>query len=202
MGLIVFLYARSVKTILFTTCSIYVLMMICDNIATMPFVDYRDGEAHSQVCAVIAVLLMFICELLAEKIVQIKRDAEVPYKFPLLLIPLCSILVLGILFYSNTCKDMGIVIVSIGMLIINFLMLYPCLAYPGTDLYSRPEYYGITWIEKDFSKYIQVGKDKEAGYVIKTKDFGPDEMQRWRNIVMDALKKEGISWCDERKEVI
>lgn len=80
--------------------------------------------------------------------------------------------------------------------------VYPCLAYPGTDLYSRPEYYGITWIEKDFSKYIQVGKDKEAGYVIKTKDFGPDEMQRWRNIVMDALKKEGISWCDERKEVI
>lgn len=124
MGLIVFLYTRSVKTILFTTCSIYVLMMICDNIATLPFVDYRDGEAHSQVCAVIAVLLMFICELLAERIVQIKRDAEVPYKFPLLLIPLCSILVLGILFYSNTCKDMGIVIVSIGMLIINFLMLY------------------------------------------------------------------------------
>lgn len=38
--------------------------------------------------------------------------------------------------------------------------------------------------------------------MIKTKDFGPDEMQRWRNIVMDALKKEGISWCDERKEVI
>ena len=80
--------------------------------------------------------------------------------------------------------------------------VYPCLAYPGTDLFSRPDHYGITWIESDFSKYIQVGKDKEAGYVIETKDFGANEIQRWRSIVMEALKSEGVSWCDERKEVI
>lgn len=124
ISMIIFLYTNSAKTILFTTCSIYALMMACDIAATMLFVDYQDGEAHSQVCAVIAVFLIFICEILAEKIVQIKRNVEMPYKFPLIFIPMSSILVIWILIYSNTCKDMGIVIVSIGMLIINFLMLY------------------------------------------------------------------------------
>lgn len=80
--------------------------------------------------------------------------------------------------------------------------VYPCLAYPGTDLYERPEYYGITWIESDFSKYIQVGKDKSTGYVIRTDQFGPDEMRTWRELLMDALKAQGINWCDESKEVI
>ncbi|SFR97238.1 B12-binding domain-containing radical SAM protein [Anaeromicropila populeti] len=80
--------------------------------------------------------------------------------------------------------------------------VYPCLAYPGTDLFHRSEYYGITWIESDFSKYIQVGKEKSAGYVIKTKTFGPEEIQRWRMLLMNALKEKGINWCDESKEVV
>lgn len=80
--------------------------------------------------------------------------------------------------------------------------VYPCLAYPGTDLFYRPEHYGITWIESDFSKFIQVGKEKTTGYVIETDQFGPVEIQRWRNSVMNALRKKGILWCDESKEVV
>lgn len=124
ISMIVFLYTKSIKTIIFITCSIYALMMGCDIAATMLFVDYQDGEAHSQVCAVIAVFFIFICEILAEKIVNIKRNTEMTHKFPLIFVPVSSILVIWILIYSNTCRDTGIVIVSIGMLIINFLMLY------------------------------------------------------------------------------
>lgn len=80
--------------------------------------------------------------------------------------------------------------------------VYPCLAYPGTDLYHRPEHYGIVWIEDDFSKYIQVGKEKSTGYVIQTKSFGAKEMQRWRSKVMNALEENSISWCDEKKDVV
>ena len=124
ISIIVFLYTKSIKTIIFVTSSIYVLMMGCDIAATMLFVDYQDGEAHSQVCAVIAVFFIFICEILAEKIVNIKRNTEMTHKFPLIFVPVSSILVIWILIYSNSCRDLGIVIVSMGMLIINFLMLY------------------------------------------------------------------------------
>lgn len=124
ISMIVFLYTKSIKTIIFVTSSIYALMMGCDIAATMLFVDYQDGEAHSQVCAVIAVFFIFICEILAEKIVNIKRNTEMTHKFPLIFVPVSSILVIWILIYSNSCRDLGIVIVSIGMLIINFLMLY------------------------------------------------------------------------------
>lgn len=124
ISMIVFLYTKSIKTIIFVTCCIYALMMGCDIAATMLFVDYQDGKAHSQVCAVIAVFFIFICEILAEKIVNIKRNTEMNHNFPLIFIPASSILVIWILIYSDTCRDMGIVIVSMGMLIINFLMLY------------------------------------------------------------------------------
>lgn len=124
ISLIVFLYTKSIKTIMFITCSIYAIMMGCDIAATMLFVDYQDGEAHSQVCAVIAVFFIFICEIFSEKIVNFKRNTEMTYNFPLIFVPASSILVIWILFYSDTCRDMGIVIVSMGMLIINFLMLY------------------------------------------------------------------------------
>ncbi len=80
--------------------------------------------------------------------------------------------------------------------------VYPCLPYPGTDLYARPDHYGITWIDKDFSNYIQVGKEKLTGYAIRTNTFGPEDMRRWRDILMDALKQNNINWCDETKEVV
>lgn len=124
ISIIVWLYTKSIKTIIFITCSIYAILMGCDIAATMLFIDYQDGKPHSQVCAVIAVLFMFICEVLTEKIINIRRNTEISHKFPLIFVPMSSILVLWILIYSNTCKDIGIVIVSMGLLVINFLMLY------------------------------------------------------------------------------
>lgn len=124
IGIIISLHTKSVKTIIFITCSIYAIMMGCDIAATLLFVNYQDGKAHSQVCAVIAVFFIFICEVLAEKIINVRRNTEIAHKFPLIFVPMSSILVLWLLIYSDTCKDMGIVIVSMGLLVINFLMLY------------------------------------------------------------------------------
>ena len=38
--------------------------------------------------------------------------------------PICSIIVITLLIYTDTCTDIGLTIVSIGLLIANFLMLY------------------------------------------------------------------------------
>lgn len=121
---IVRLYTKSVKTNLFVTCSIYLINCGCDVAATALFIDYRDGEVHSQVYAVISFFLIFICELLVEKVITIHKDTEASRNFPLIFVPMCSIMIIGILIYMDVCADMGIAIVSIGLVILNFLMLY------------------------------------------------------------------------------
>jgi anaerobic magnesium-protoporphyrin IX monomethyl ester cyclase len=74
---------------------------------------------------------------------------------------------------------------------------YPCLPYPGTDLAIRPRSYGITWIDPDYSKYIQAGHDRCTGYVMATETFGPDEVRAWRDQFLQALDRLGVAWCDQ-----
>lgn len=121
---IVRLYTKSIKTNIFVTCSIYLINCGCDVAATALFINYQDGEMHSQVYAVISFFLIFICELLVEKMITLHKDTEETQNFPLIFVPVCSIMIIGILIYLDVCKDIGIAIVSIGLLILNFLMLY------------------------------------------------------------------------------
>jgi len=74
---------------------------------------------------------------------------------------------------------------------------YPCLPYPGTDLAVRPRAYGITWIDPDYSKYIQAGHDRCTGYVMATETFGPDEVHGWRDRFLQAFDTLGVAWCDQ-----
>lgn len=121
---IVRLYTKSVKTNLFVTCSIYMINCGCDGAVVLSLVDYQDGAAHSQVYAVISFFLILICELLAEKIITIHKNVETIQNFPLILVPVCSVAVMVILTYSGVCASRGAAIVSMGLLVINFLMLY------------------------------------------------------------------------------
>jgi radical SAM superfamily enzyme YgiQ (UPF0313 family) len=105
-------------------------------------------------------------------------------------------------FPYETDDTINTTINSLCDLKLNEATVYPCIPYPGTDLYLRPEHYGITWIDKNFSNYIQVGKDRLTGFAIKTETFGYEEIQLWRDKLMDALKLNGINWCDETKEVV
>lgn len=138
ISIIICLYTKSIKTIIFVTSSIYAIMMGCDIVATLLFVNYQDGEAHSQVCAVIAVFLISVCEVTAEKIIDVKRNVEMSHNFPLIFVPISSIVVLWLLLYSDACTGMGIVIVSMGLLSINFLMLhlYNMLLHSFTQKYE------------------------------------------------------------------
>lgn len=121
---IVRLYTKSVKTNLFVTNSIYMIICGCDGAVVLSLVDYQDGAAHSQVYAVITIFLILICELLAEKIITIHKNVETIQNFPLTLVPVCSVAVMVILTYSDVCASRGAAIVSMGLLVINFLMLY------------------------------------------------------------------------------
>lgn len=124
IGIVVWLRSKEIKTIVFVTITIYIINMACDVIGTVLFINYQDGILHSQVCAIIALFFTFICEFIAEKIVTVQKKVENIPKVALVVIPVCSILVICFLIYSDYCTDKGIVIVSIGLLIMNFFMLY------------------------------------------------------------------------------
>lgn len=124
IGAIVWLYTKSVRTNLFITGTIYLVNCGCDVAATSLFVNYRDGGAYNQIYAVISLFLIFMCELVIEKMITIHKDAEDAQNISLVLMPICSIIVITLLVYTDTCTDIGLTIVSIGLLIANFLMLY------------------------------------------------------------------------------
>lgn len=124
IGAIVWLYTKSGKTNLFVTGTIYLVNCGCDVAVTSFFINYKDGEAHNQIYAVLSFFLIFICELVIEKIITIHKDTEAVQNVSLVLMPVCSIIVIIFLTYSGTCTDIGLTIVSIGLLTANFLMLY------------------------------------------------------------------------------
>lgn len=121
---IVWLYTKSVKTNLFITGTVYLVNCGCDVAATSLFISYRDGEVYNQIYAVVSLFLIFICELVIEKMIAIHKETEAVQNVSLVLMPICSIIVIALLIYSGTCTDIGLVIVSMGLLAANFLMLY------------------------------------------------------------------------------
>lgn len=123
-GAIVWLYTKSIKTNLFATSTICLIHMGCDVVATLLFISYQDGQVHSQVYAAAAVFLIFICELLSEKIITTRKDMGNAPNFSLIIVPLSSVIVIWLLIYSESCGEKGIAIVGMGLLVINFFMLY------------------------------------------------------------------------------
>ena len=124
IGMIVWLHTKSPKILLFVTCSIYLINMGCDVAIMLSAGNYTDGERYSQVYEIIVVFLFLVCELVTEKIITSLKSTETFPNTSLIFVPLCSIAVIFLLIYSNACTDQGIAIVSMGMLIVNFSMLY------------------------------------------------------------------------------
>jgi len=124
IGAIVWLHTKSVKTNLFVTCTVYLVNCGCDVAATSLFISYQDGKSYNQIYAAVSFFLIFICELIIERSITIRKDAETVHNASLVLMPICSIVVIALLIYSGTCTDIGLSIVSIGLLVTNFLMLH------------------------------------------------------------------------------
>ena len=100
-------------------------------------------------------------------------------------------------FPGETDETVNESIKNLKTLHIDEALVFPCIPYPGTDLYAQPEMYGITKIEEDFSKYVQIGTDKASGYVMETDKFDVKDVMRWRNMYIDAFRQLNIAWSDE-----
>lgn len=124
IGLIVLTYTKSIKMNLFVTSSVYLIHMGCDTISTFLFVNYRDGDSFNQFFEVITIFLILICELLTERIVNTKRQKENVRNLSLSLVPLCSIGMFCAMVYMGSVTEKGIIITSIGLILINFFVYY------------------------------------------------------------------------------
>ena len=124
ISLIVSVYTKNVKTILFLTCFIYMIHMGCDVISTF-LLDNLEREINI-VGGVTTAFLIFICELLLEKIVNFRKNTDEVQGMPLILVPFCSMATVIFLVSKISSEEgrMIIVAVSSSLLFINFVVLY------------------------------------------------------------------------------
>lgn len=121
---IVRLYTKSIKTNIFVTGTIYLINMGCDVAGTMLFIQYEDGQNFDQIYEMISVFMIFACLLLTGKIITLHKNVEQVQNISLILVPLCSIVVIWLLTYSDACEEIGIAVVALGLIVINFFMIY------------------------------------------------------------------------------
>jgi len=74
-------------------------------------------------------------------------------------------------------------------------MVYPLIAYPGTPIHDDPEKYGIVSVDRDYSGYLQIGRERQAGFTIRTDTFDKDRVRLWRDRVIDELIANGRTWA-------
>lgn len=65
--------------------------------------------------------------------------------------------------------------------------IYPLIPYPGTRIAKEPEKFGYEIIDKDFTRYIQIGKNKATTYALRHKNFIEHDVKRWYNYVEELL---------------
>jgi radical SAM superfamily enzyme YgiQ (UPF0313 family) len=73
--------------------------------------------------------------------------------------------------------------------------VYPLIAYPGTPLHDHPEEYGITYIDRNYSDYLQIGRNYKAGFTIRTKEFDEHKVREWRDTMIKELLADGRTWA-------
>lgn len=76
--------------------------------------------------------------------------------------------------------------------------VYPLIPYPGTPLYQRPEAFGITAINPDFSQYFQVRRGRGTGYVFRTRDLDEEMIADMRAYIIERLEL-AITWAGDSK---
>ncbi len=123
IGSMVALYTKSFRTNLFVTSSIYIVNMACDTI-TVLFIGYNQGQKVSLTHNVITVFLILICELISEKIISYRRNIDTVESLLLVLAPFSSMAVLLFMVYERRQADYELVIISLGLMFINFIVFY------------------------------------------------------------------------------
>ena len=69
--------------------------------------------------------------------------------------------------------------------------MYPLIPYPGTAIAKFPERFGYTVAQKDFTDYVQMGRDGRTCFALRHKNFGPKDVKRWLETATTILESDG-----------
>lgn len=72
-----------------------------------------------------------------------------------------------------------------GLTSADFYILTP---YPGTDIWNNPDKFGIEIVDRDYTKYIEAGKDKVKSF-IRTKFMDAHQIENMRDYAEEEWKK-------------
>ncbi len=75
--------------------------------------------------------------------------------------------------------------------------IYPLIPYPGTQVWKNPGRFGYEIVDKDFTKYIQMGKNEQSIYALKHKNFQTQDVKRWKDVAQDILMNNNIKHMKE-----
>ena len=65
--------------------------------------------------------------------------------------------------------------------------VYPLIPYPGTQIWKNPQRFGYSVTDLDFTKYVQMGAQGATCYVLRHKNFGPEDVERWKSVAEQLL---------------
>ena len=121
------IYTRNMKMNIFITTMILIFLIACDICATLCLSgrQYQEGEMISNPLTYILIdFLILVCELISKKIAYAKLENDKMQNFPLILVPLCSVGMILFMVYFQRQLGIDLVIISAGLLVINFFVLY------------------------------------------------------------------------------
>lgn len=104
----------------------YSINMVCDIFSVFVVAEYSIGENYNYISIYITVILIIICQIIIEKIVNSKEGkiVESPYWKILLFIPIFSIFMLYFMLSQNLKNRYFVILFCIGILIINIIIFY------------------------------------------------------------------------------
>lgn len=123
LGVISSLYTKSVKSILFATCSVCAVNMIAEMALVAGWGNYEEGKMVNQIYFVISVFLALLIEVLVEKIMG-RTDKKREQSVAMALVPAVSIIFCYLIVFSKKFTDFELLIANIGFLGINFLFFH------------------------------------------------------------------------------
>lgn len=119
------LYGGKISRKLFAVGTTYIFNMIADMIIAIPMnLSYEPGESVSMLSSVMSVVGMFILEIICEEFLKSKMKISFSDTIRFLSVPMCSILMNGIVMTQQIDNKVLIITLGMGTLLINIIVLY------------------------------------------------------------------------------
>ncbi|MDE5777206.1 MAG: GHKL domain-containing protein [Lachnospiraceae bacterium] len=119
------LYTRSWKYLLFVSTLLNVASVGSDVLATSYVLStYQDGDTINALSFIVVDMILFICVQLINKFLYVNNKNDTLPSILLVLVPGSSIGIIYMMVYMQHHLPIEIIMVSMGILLINFLVLY------------------------------------------------------------------------------